>query len=577
MSRPLIAHIVRDLAESSGVQTSLVFGSLVVAGMLSLRHLAVKHGAITRVVLVRWLAIAATITLASLAGLPRTTAAQDPQVSPGLPDLISDRPFIWFDKVVENADQSLSRVLAFDGYLHNVGEGTLDLFGNPQIVGDVKQRVFDGESWEVVGAPTVRYETSDGHNHFHLIGAVDYSLWTESRAGKVGDSSKVGFCLVDTEQVEETHDQFYGLERFDYCNEDDPAATELRMGITPGWRDAYDASITLQWVDVSDVQPGRYWVGAVTDPLDEILESDEDNNALVYSMNTFPVSGYFPPIVAPVEVMGETVVELPATPTSAVGLPSWTITTAPRHGSIDVPRGALFNEGRVVYRPDPGFIGTDSFRYRVRDSSRIYPLNPQVRTVELSVVSPGDDDAPENQAPVVEERARTIDASEFVRVEAEFRAGDPDGDQVRWFAKNLPAGLRLDEQTGVVSGVPTTRGFYPSQIIAWDGRAGSSIRVTWNIAEVPDGINLWPRNQLDLAVDDRAWIPLGYRNPGARYEAEGLPEGVRVINNQPRISGTPRVPGTYDILVRELVNGVETQKVEFTWTVRAAATITFPF
>jgi len=576
MPRQVFAHIAQDIAERVHTLSWIAVACVVVALALSLRHLSIKHDGLRWPVVARWLAVALAVSVAGVLAVPARTSAQDPQAVPGLPDLISDRPFIWFDKVVENPDGTLSRVLAFDGYLHNVGEGSLDLLGNPQIAGDVKQRVFDGESWEEVGAPTVRYETTDGHNHFHLIGAVDYSLWSESQARQIGESAKVGFCLVDSEQVEAAHDQFYDLASFSYCNEDEPEATELRMGITPGWRDTYDASTTLQWVDVSDVQPGRYWVGAITDPNDEIVESDEDNNGLVYSENTFPVSGFLPVPTATHTVDGETAIRLPAAAIATVGLPSWTITMAPRNGELDVPMGVALTSGTVTYRPDPGFTGTDSFSYQVRDSSRIFPLRPETQRVELDVVAADESAERTNEAPVVDAKERTITAPEFVAVDETFTGSDPDGDPVRWFAKNLPAGLRLDESTGVVSGVPTARGFYPSQIVAWDGSLRTTLRVTWDVGAVPADVNLWPRNRLDMVAGEPVWVTLGQRVPGARYEAEGMPDGVTVARSNPRVSGTPTEVGTFDIVVRELVAGVERQTVEFTWTVRPAAVPAFP-
>jgi hypothetical protein len=120
----------------------------------------------------------------------------------GLPDLVSDPLFIWIEQVrTHPVDGRIMRTLAFDGILHNIGAGALDLAGNPQIEGGVKQRVFDGEEWHNVGEPRVEFETDDGHNHFHLMNAAAYTLWNEGQTEQVEIGDKVGFCLLDTMQT----------------------------------------------------------------------------------------------------------------------------------------------------------------------------------------------------------------------------------------------------------------------------------------------------------------------------------------------------------------------------------------
>ena len=46
-----------------------------------------------------------------------------------------------------------------------------------------------------------------------------------------------------------------------------------------GWADVYGAGLQDQWIDVTDVPSGRYWLEAIVDPANSILESNETNNA----------------------------------------------------------------------------------------------------------------------------------------------------------------------------------------------------------------------------------------------------------------------------------------------------------
>jgi len=515
---------------------------------------------------------------------PSGSAVQPADGLPGMPDLISDRPYIWREQRETNPeDGSLQRVLAFDGYLHNVGEGSLDLMGNPQIPGDVVQRVFDGENWEEIAAdaaPTVRYETNDGHNHFHLIGISEYALYDESRRFKVDDSSKIGFCLVDTEQIEEITDAFYDIDRYQYCNQDDPDSTELRMGISPGWRDTYDANTTLQWVDVSNVAPGKYWIGAITDPKNEIAESNEDNNGLTYSLNTFPVAGYAPAEVPEQQITrAATPISLPAHAYGLVGDPSWTIVSGPENGSLDVPINAALNHGRVLYTPDEGFSGEDSFEWHVRDGSRIFPHAPETHTVRLVVPEPVE---PAEVAPSVApnitsvlDLAITIPEYRFVEYEAD---AEPAGD-LRWFGANLPTGLRIDETTGTISGVPTTQGEYESVIFTWDAEENvlSSFQDTvWTIEPEASDQGLREINRQESSVGERVDIFLGKRRKGAAYEATGLPEGAVAVPNIPWVSGTPAEIGTFEIAVSEIVDDEVVATSNFIWVVRPAPIPAFP-
>ena len=49
-------------------------------------------------------------------------------------------------------------------------------------------------------------------------------------------------------------------------------------GISRGWRDFYPGDLPFQWIDVSDVVPGRYRLGGEVDPDNFVAESNEANN-----------------------------------------------------------------------------------------------------------------------------------------------------------------------------------------------------------------------------------------------------------------------------------------------------------
>ena len=73
---------------------------------------------------------------------------------------------------------------------------------------------------------------------WHLRHAARYSLWDEAATAEVAPASKIGFCLVDSEDIAgTTAGTYYGS-----CARDDPEAGSVSMGLSPGWRDYYPST-----------------------------------------------------------------------------------------------------------------------------------------------------------------------------------------------------------------------------------------------------------------------------------------------------------------------------------------------
>lgn len=50
------------------------------------------------------------------------------------------------------------------------------------------------------------------------------------------------------------------------------------MGISVGWGDTYGARLAYQWIDVTGVAAGTYWLVATADKANLYLESSDANN-----------------------------------------------------------------------------------------------------------------------------------------------------------------------------------------------------------------------------------------------------------------------------------------------------------
>jgi len=560
------------------------FGWWVLALCVAVAALVVEHHVVAgfdRVQVARRGLVAVAFTVIAALGAVALPAGAQPDTA-SLPDLISDPPRPSYFGELNTADGGTRLVVTFDGYVHNIGAGPLDVVGNPQEPGGMEQRVRDGDGWVSVGSPTVRFETDDGHNHFHLIEAVEYVLWNEMQGSQTAVGSKIGFCLVDSEVMEPGNEQAYSEELDNFCQENNPGATSLRMGISPGWRDVYDATTTLQWVDVSDTPPGRYWIGAITDPNDEILESDETNNDLIFSDGTISVPGFAPRGRPPVPVEAAMVeVELPTTVHGTVTTPVYVIEEGPTGGVLDVPIGSDLGSSSVRYYPDPEFEGTDRIVFSVRDASSPYPFDAPTETIELQVEagagSTGSSGSPAGAAPTLVAESTFFESNVGESFSTQVVATGSDGDAVRVYASGLPAGLVVDPESGTIDGIARQAGIFDVTLFAIgdDPTTPGSLDVTWivNAVEATGGVG-------DVADRSSPYreltrVRVGTNRLGLTLQAEGLPPGLELRPGSAVVEGTPSEIGTYQVTINEIDQGQTVAATSFTWTIRPAAVVEF--
>jgi hypothetical protein len=164
------------------------------------------------------------------------------------------------------------------------------------------------------------------------------------------------------------------------------------MGVSAGWRDSYPASTAFQWVDATEVQPGRYWLRAEVDPQNYVREADEVNTP-AFAEATSTIPGYRAKPVNAGVVSGSSPTTLSlATDSfgSGLGARAFQVTTPPQHGRLSVESGSSFSSPSVTYTPSAGWSGPDNFTYEAYDSSSSFPAHPATAAVSLNVngVSP---------------------------------------------------------------------------------------------------------------------------------------------------------------------------------------------
>lgn len=333
--------------------------------------------------------------------------------TPQLPDLVADAPVGGNQPTVDSDASGDRLLLRFDGFVHNGGPGRLEIRGTAPsggLMGTVRQRVYDDAGGFADRAhspsPTLIYETNDDHDHWHLRNAMRYSLQTEDGAAEAGPAQKVGFCLLDSEPIEAPADQAptYTADSHGFCRTGQPETPSVFMGISPGWRDIYSYVLAFQWVDISDVAPGRYRLRAEADPDGVIAEAREDDPAVLDSDLSI-VNGYrADPVDAGTVPETGREITLSATRFDDVhegspGPRQFRIVVPPAGGTLDRPAGTWFSAATVRYTPRPGFSGADTFTVAARDATSPFPRDARGAAVTLRVAAPGPGPAPGPDGP----------------------------------------------------------------------------------------------------------------------------------------------------------------------------------
>ena len=456
-------------------------------------------------------------------GIPLVASA-----GPGsLPDLVSEAPANEY--LEPYSDGRL--LLRFDGYVTNsAGASSALEIRARNDVGGVMQTVeqWGGSSGAGVGGinvgqgpggkATVVYETADGHVHYHLKDAAEYTLWDEAKITQVALAQKTeaGFCLEDTIS-NGGGPAVYDVGQTNFCRTGNP----LVMGISPGWKDEYHDRLSYQWIDATNVQPGRYFLAGRVDPRGVIAESDKSNNGYAYKSAATTIPGFVAKEVTTAQTGAPTVVGLDAT---QIGSPSgsrkFKILSTPAHGTLNAPIGSIVSSS-VTYSPKPGYLGSDSFSYAAITDGYAYPVQPAAAAAIL---------------------AGTTVSVAISGAPAGLSAGT--SAQLSANVVNAPAGVTWSASAGTI----TPSGLY---VAPSSTPAGGSVTIRATSIESPE-----VSASVTIAISDPApAAPAPGRTTGILTAGTKLISPVRVINLGPRI------------IVSKVAIGARAGRVVFTATI----------
>lgn len=193
-----------------------------------------------------------------------------------LPDLITS-PSALNDNGIDFETIPGRKLLRLSNSSPNVGIGKLELRGG-RILGNGNREVFQRiylSDGNFVSRLAGIFEYHREHNHIHFKEYAVYRLRNITPNSGVGaivaSSEKISFCIRNSVIYNRNLPGFNPKSEYKKCRSD-------IQGIGVGYADFYRKNLYGQWIDVTDVPPGRYWIESVVDPNNRLKEINEDNN-----------------------------------------------------------------------------------------------------------------------------------------------------------------------------------------------------------------------------------------------------------------------------------------------------------
>jgi hypothetical protein len=243
-----------------------------------------------------------TALLAIVSASPERVAI----AAPLLPDLIaweSGPPTNYMrDGVMDQTTIDNKVLYRFSQPIANIGAGPLELrdVTHPNRVQDIYQRIYEsggGVNEVFVGSFP---DANPPYSHLWLVGIAEYRIRTVTSGNGVGP--------VVASQIKTS----YGLFDNDDYNLALPGApptphysgSSQYLGISVGWADVYTKFLPGQWIDVSGLADGQYWLETEVDPNNVLQEIDNTNNVTRVLVNLVVPE----PLIKPGDYNGDDIV-----------------------------------------------------------------------------------------------------------------------------------------------------------------------------------------------------------------------------------------------------------------------------
>ncbi|MCI0452470.1 MAG: pre-peptidase C-terminal domain-containing protein [Candidatus Latescibacteria bacterium] len=206
------------------------------------------------------------------------TTVVDPSANPLLlPDIIVRQDDLYDNQFVTSGSPPRTYI-RFSNGTANVGDGKFYVYGTGVDNGDgtenIMQRIYyPGGGF--IDRTAGQFVFHPSHNHIHVEEWCEYRVRQLLPNDGVGDivvkGAKTSFCILDLDVYDPTLPNYDPSGQFFSCS-------STVQGLSVGWIDIYDKSLSGQSIDVTGVPAGTYWLESHADPNDDFLERDEANN-----------------------------------------------------------------------------------------------------------------------------------------------------------------------------------------------------------------------------------------------------------------------------------------------------------
>jgi hypothetical protein len=167
------------------------------------------------------------------------------------------------------ADEILFDQLYIDEKSCAVAEGCVSGTGMRKLLRFSVEAVNQGQALLAVQPPEERpdlFQFSGCHGHYHFNGFATYALLDED-GKEVLQGRKQAYCMEDTTQFHQGPN--VACEKNYDC---------FNQGVQAGWSDVYGNALDCQWLDITDVPPGKYQIMVAVNPNRAFEEISVDNN-----------------------------------------------------------------------------------------------------------------------------------------------------------------------------------------------------------------------------------------------------------------------------------------------------------
>jgi hypothetical protein len=177
--------------------------------------------------------------------------------------------------------------LAFISAVSNLGTGPAMVTGAHDVLsGPVEMTatqvisMSDGSTREAPHAGSLRYNIDPTHAHWHLLSFMTYELRRGSDYKLVRPDAKTGFCLGDryrSPSKPKGAAPAKAVYKGD-CGGHEPEAVSVEEGISVGYGDVYSAWRDGQYIDVTGLPKGTYYLVHRVNANHRLMESNYANN-----------------------------------------------------------------------------------------------------------------------------------------------------------------------------------------------------------------------------------------------------------------------------------------------------------